>query len=241
MNILCLSDLHGNLPTNLPHAEPEDVVVIAGDVCPDLSYHAALNVELQRNWLLNTFAPWVNGLKQKMVVMTWGNHDWVGQFDRDITNVLTKEIAKGFAVLVDQQAEVEDPDTGRMIRFYGTPWTPTFGHWAFMETDSSLDEWFKRIPTNLDVLISHGPPYGHCDRTKEGRIVGSKSLAKHITRSKPQYVICGHIHEGRGMARFNGHTTVFNVSYVTRDMQPFTPRLADEYQQYEPLYRIIEL
>ncbi len=238
MNILCLSDLHGRLPTDLPDAKPEDVVVISGDVCPDFSYQIAMNVELQRNWLLNTFAPWVNGLQQKMVLMTWGNHDWVGQIDRDITDVLSKEITKGFAVLVDEQAEVEDADTGRMIQFYGTPWTPQFGYWAFMESDSTLNDIFKQIPTKLDVLITHGPPYAHCDRTYDSLLAGSRSLAKHIKRAKPQYVVCGHIHEGRGAARLNGHTTVYNVSYLSLGYKPYTVL---DLGGYEPLYRTIQI
>ncbi len=46
------------------------------------------------------------------------------------------------------------------------------------------------------VIMSHFPPYGtKCDYIGGGKHVGSKALSAHIRRSKPDIVLCSHIHE----------------------------------------------
>lgn len=68
------------------------------------------------------------------------------------------------------------------------------------------------------ILISHAPPYGILDKVSAkdvpnewiGRRGGSKILLKSIKNNPPNYVLCGHIHEGKGRAKI-GKTTVINA------------------------------
>lgn len=59
------------------------------------------------------------------------------------------------------------------------------------------------------VICSHNPPYGACDRVFLGKRVGSKSLWAFIEKRKPDLVLCGHIHEARGIENI-GSTIVLN-------------------------------
>ncbi len=60
------------------------------------------------------------------------------------------------------------------------------------------------------VVLSHAPPRnGKLDRTALLRHVGSTALRDFIAATQPSLVICGHIHEARGIER-RGPTTVVN-------------------------------
>lgn len=234
MKVLCTSDLHGRLPMDLP-LDGIDAVVIAGDVCPDVAQYRNTNAAIQIQWLGSHFANWVNTSVRRPVILTWGNHDAVGEFAS--REDLAKELAEAqypVHVLVDEPLTLTDFSADeRPVTFYGTPWSVRFGWWSFMAEDDELDALYAEIPTNLDMLISHGPPHAHGDRTVDGRFVGSHSLVSHIKRTTPRHVVCGHIHEGRGAYRLNGHTSVWNVSYVDERYRPYP---ADTKQ-----YRIITL
>ena len=59
------------------------------------------------------------------------------------------------------------------------------------------------------VLVSHPPPRGFVDRVHSGEHVGSHSVRRAIEEFRPPLVLCGHIHEARGIARL-GRTTIVN-------------------------------
>lgn len=59
------------------------------------------------------------------------------------------------------------------------------------------------------VVLSHAPPRGVCDRTRFFQHVGSTALRAFIERTQPALVLCGHIHEARGVDRI-GSTVVAN-------------------------------
>jgi len=60
------------------------------------------------------------------------------------------------------------------------------------------------------VVRAHAPPHGgKLDRTHFFQHVGSKALRAFIEETQPELVLCGHIHEGRGIEQL-GRTTVVN-------------------------------
>ncbi|HMK45466.1 MAG TPA: metallophosphoesterase [Methanocella sp.] len=67
--------------------------------------------------------------------------------------------------------------------------------------------------TGPAVLLSHAPPQGHVDEILGGIHVGSKSVAE----MAPKFiaVVCGHIHEARGISRI-GSTLVVNAGEASR-------------------------
>ena len=44
-------------------------------------------------------------------------------------------------------------------KIYGSPYTPEFCGWAFMEEREDLKLIWEKIPTDTDILITHGPPF----------------------------------------------------------------------------------
>jgi len=59
------------------------------------------------------------------------------------------------------------------------------------------------------VLVSHSPPRNtRADLTLQGEHVGSESIREFIVRKKPCLVVCGHIHEGRGIDEIDGTIVV---------------------------------
>jgi Icc-related predicted phosphoesterase len=58
---------------------------------------------------------------------------------------------------------------------------------------STVDHAAKRI------VVSHAPPFeSGVDRLWSGRPVGSRAVREHVERTRPDLVLSGHIHEGRG-------------------------------------------
>ena len=75
-------------------------------------------------------------------------------------------------------------------------------------------------PLDIDILVTHGPPWGHCDVTPYGNLnVGCELLMDRIIDVKPTLNIFGHIHEGYGVYT-NEDTTFVNASICTADYRP---------------------
>jgi len=87
-----------------------------------------------------------------------------------------------------------------------------------------LEKW-KKIPKNVDVLITHTPPFGILDKTKSGINAGCEDLLREIERIKPKVHIFGHIHDGYGMIEKNGIKYINAASWNRRSksMNPPPP------------------
>ena len=73
----------------------------------------------------------------------------------------------------------------------------------------------KKILDENSVLVSHVPPYGVQDKVFIGMHAGSMELREIIDKHKPQLVLCGHIHEDPGIAKYKD-TTIVNCSMGKR-------------------------
>ena len=99
------------------------------------------------------------------------------------------------------------------INFYGSPWTPAFCGWAFqLHNDYEDTEIWRKIPTDTDVLITHGPAFGALDQYEMttgdwSEHLGSKGLRDWIETNNPKLHICGHIHTGQGVLDGYGEVT----------------------------------
>jgi Icc-related predicted phosphoesterase len=190
--IVCISDTHGYAP-GLPEG---DVLVHAGDLTP----HGSTNH-------LRRAAEWISKQPFKYKIAIAGNHDW-GLYREDTRRVCEEFFrSEGINYLCDEGIELEG------LRFWGSPWVPEYGHWAFMRPENSPDvvAAYRKIPTGIDVLITHTPPYGILDRTDTGVEAGSKTLLTELVRIGPRVHVFGHIHEGHGQVfrYIGGHGTMF--------------------------------
>lgn len=215
MRLTLMSDLHGYLPPDVPEC---DMVLISGDICPTYNATDPKNeISLQKKWFFNFFIPWVNRLACKYVVFTWGNHDIIGQYEggfkNQTINIESKadnKLIKALYLLNDSGIELEG------IKIYGSPWSVTYkGKWAFNLPDEQLEYIWDKIPDNTDILLVHAPPHGVGDKTlNTGENAGSKTLLSRIQEINPTLVVCGHIHEGRGIYQINEKTTVINAAQL---------------------------
>lgn len=105
---------------------------------------------------------------------------------------------------------------------FGSPYSPRAGTWAFgyenQETDTDTSEeaeadstkpkaltaghLWSAIPLDTDIVITHTPPYTHCDESaSKRRAFGCEDLRRALWRVRPKLAVCGHVHEGRGAER----------------------------------------
>ena len=218
LNICAISDLHGYLPDNIRNS---DLLVIAGDVVP---LDIQTNMQASKEWFATVFNNWVDNLPVKDVIMIAGNHDFALERNvitseegiSEITSVLTSKCC----YLKDEIIEYE----GKHI--YGTPWCHLFGRWAFMTSDNSLEIIFKKIPENLDLLITHDAPYGCTDiclqdvSWNKHEHIGSKPLREAILEKNPLKVVHGHLHSTSHDWDTLGNSLVRNVSLVDEHYKP---------------------
>lgn len=61
-----------------------------------------------------------------------------------------------------------------------------------------------RLAEPGDVLVVHCPPRGTLDRTTLGIRAGSRAAAAAVERLRPRLVLCGHVHEARGVLERDG-------------------------------------
>lgn len=189
MKIVCISDTH---------KYEEDIELPEGDI---LVHSGDIDARTQTDLL--KFNHWLGSTNFKYRIFIPGNHDFIFQ-----NNFLfSKNLITNANVLCDSLVEIEG------VKFWGSPWTPRFGGWAFMlSRGNSLKEKWDVIPENIDVLITHGPPQGVLDSTSRDYNIGCWDLMRAVEKIKPKYHIFGHIHPGFGKSEKiweDGSKTIF--------------------------------
>jgi predicted phosphodiesterase len=84
------------------------------------------------------------------------------------------------------------------IKIWGSPITPTFGYgWAFnKDRGYNINQVWNKIPSDTDIVITHGPIYGYCDRSANtNQNVGCSELYHKLKEVQPHLHFSGHIHE----------------------------------------------
>lgn len=164
------------------------------------------------------FAYWVKGLPYRYKLVVPGNHErWVETYPAWMEDMLQES---GAELLIDKESVIDG------VKFYGTPWTPEFGRWAFMRKYRQMTELLKNVPADTDVLITHGQPYEVCDPGK----FGSRAIKDLLNRIQPKVHIFGHAHEGYGYEKYN-NTHCYNVSLCS----PSTPEYDNTYKLIHPI------
>lgn len=94
------------------------------------------------------------------------------------------------------------------LKIFGSPYTPWFFSWAYNVARSDLDAYWAAIPDDVDILLTHGPPKGILDVTRDWRSkqpihVGSLSLTRQVRdRIQPRIHAFGHLHDEEGIRNF---------------------------------------
>lgn len=203
MRIVCISDTHNhNQRVRVPDG---DVLVHAGDMTMS-----------GKTGEVRVALAWIGSLPHKHKVVVAGNHDWI--FQRQPREALAL-VPEGVAYLQDSEVMIDG------LRFYGSPWQPAFGYWAFnLPRGEQLRRVWAKIPDDTDVLVTHGPPYGvldECTCVVTGHIVpvGCRGLKEACERVQPKLHVFGHIHHQHGILKHSYGLSV-NASVCTDEYRP---------------------
>lgn len=224
MIIDCISDLHGELP----ELDCGDILIVAGDLTAS---HSAKEFKTFFDWLI------AQDYNHKIVI--GGNHDsylqktvMYGEISKDLGKQYDEDdnfIGYGYYYLCDSSVTIDG------YKIYGTPWTRTFeginpNCMAFtVDGEEMLSKKWEFIPDDVDILVTHSPPYLIGDLVERYRAepehVGSKSLGKKIKDSNIKLHVFGHIHAGYGETRLqrerDDHEFIFvNASIMNEDYDP---------------------
>lgn len=212
--IIAISDTHSfHHDVFLPEYQEGDILVHAGDI----THKGELSI-------LTNFSQWLHSLPYEKILVVAGNHDWcfVHQYHNS-KNILERDEGK-VIYLQDDVVEIGG------LKFYGSPYQPTFHNWAFnLDRGDIIERKWSIIPDDVDILITHGPAKGHVGgilRTvMSGRQMiedlGCQDLMDRIVDINPIYHICGHIHDGYGSFTSDLCDTRFiNASICTESYKP---------------------
>ena len=161
------------------------------------------------------FRSWLLEQDYKYIIIVAGNHERLFEDEPSFAEeMLTNN--SNITYLQDSSVVIEG------IKFYGSPYTPAFCNWAFqLHNDEEAKEKWNSIPTDTDVLITHGPAYGILDQITTpvmGDNLGCKELQKRIEEINPKVHICGHIHSSQGILDGYGEiTTHINAACLGED------------------------
>ena len=210
MRITFISDTHTkhrNCELDLPGG---DLLIHAGDFM-NSGYNPIEAIEFF-NWFDK-----INNYDHKIFIA--GNHDrWMENAPDEAKGILTGY--KTIDYLKDDWIIVGDDDPHsanvKTAKIYGSPWQPEFYNWAFnlpRNGEDLREKWFW-IPNDTDILVTHGPPWGHLDVTPYGNLnVGCELLRVRVDELKPKIHVFGHVHSGYGYY-YNGHTHFINASIL---------------------------
>lgn len=217
MKVTCLSDTHARHKYIDTRAFANtDILIHAGDFTGNGSAPQAI-----------AFLLWFESLPVKHKVFVAGNHDRA--CNSSTWSDLLTQYAPSCHYLYNSSVTING------YKIWGSPYSNTFGQWEFMHDDKDLAKIWRKIPTDTDIVVTHGPAYGNADRVEDvyGRDphVGSVSLSNKLAKlRKLKLHVTGHIHESAGIHLGIWPTvnaSICDLSYVPFN-QPISVHLEDK-------------
>lgn len=192
MKLTFISDTH-SLHHKLPKLGSGDVLVHCGDFTGRGTLEDTLD-----------FARYFSQQDFTHKIAIAGNHDKCFEDERQAKAEACLH-THSIIYLNDSGIEIDG------IHFWGSPIQPAFFDWAFQrERGTDIRRHWEMIPPNIDVLLTHGPPFGKLDLCSHGGRAGCEELLDVVTRLKPKVHAFGHIHEGYGVLEY-GETRFINA------------------------------
>lgn len=195
MKIVAIADMQGQSLSIDPSLIPlGDILLVAGDLT---TWGTVQELEDCNKWL--------GMLPHKHKLVIGGNHD----AELEETDWLGKRLFTNATYLENELVEIEG------LKIYASPVSEMNEYISFRAFANNQNELCRMIPEGLDILMTHGAPYGILDKVWDGENVGSKILTHTVEQVKPKIHIFGHIHESYG-------------TYVTRQTVYKNVALCDE-------------
>ena len=241
VRFLMVADIHTSGTDGLDPAEC-DAAIVAGDFIadtprlPDHEYRKALKND--------PFFAWCGKNPDLPVFLIPGNHDHVAESHPDwiewpgnIVRLLDGEGIEenGVGLAADGAFEFKG------LKLWGIPWSSSYSRRSgFLCPDDELLKKFDAMPSNLDVLVLHGPPMFDGSESapdkEAGRTdahFGNATIRAAVLAKKPRLAVCGHIHQGAHEPTKLGETIVVNVGRVEHKHDR-TPSYSPAYVAFNP-------
>lgn len=204
IRIVCIGDTHGqHAKLSVPDG---DVLIHAGDF---MAFG-------DRPKEIVSFNQWLGKQPHLHKVVIAGNHDLM--FERHPG--AARELLGNGIYLENSGVELLG------LKIWGSPVQPEFNSWAFnVARGPAIRRYWEMIPLNIDILVTHGPPFGVLDRADPSTAhLGCEELLNSIEEIRPRLHVFGHIHGGHGSSARNGirfvNASVVNEAYqVVHDPQ----------------------
>lgn len=210
---VCISDTHSRTDRDFV-IPPGDVLIHAGDLS-SWGHFPQLRKTLT----------WLQTFPHEYKVLIAGNHDlcldeeWIEdgpmsavagngiplkEHKQSVDYILSEPIRDaGIRYIRDETLKLA-LSNGRTWEIYGSPNTPRYAYGAFQYLPGpkgGADKIYAKIPSTTEVLMTHTPPYGSCDLSKDGKHAGCPTLQQKLASS--DLAACrlhafGHIHEANG-------------------------------------------
>ena len=147
----------------------------------------------RRASVLADFNSWLGDLPHRHKIVIPGNHD------RSLLDPANQKSITNAHLLINGGVEIEG------LKIWGSPVTQYANTPFGIGTSEEREKHWARIPPDLDVLITHGPPCRILDKAPGGEHhQGDKELFQAISRSPPAVHVFGHVHGAYGTHELMG-------------------------------------
>ncbi|MDC1175165.1 metallophosphatase domain-containing protein [Bacteriovoracaceae bacterium] len=177
------------------HSKHREIELGSGEVlchCGDITGDGELRT-------IKDFAEYFGQSDFKHKIVIAGNHDFCFENKNQEQEAIGYLEQNGIIYLNDSGVEIDG------VKFWGSPIQPWFFDWAFnRQRGEDIKKHWDLIPTDTDVLLTHGPPSNILDLCKSGQRVGCEELLIKVREVRPKIHAFGHIHESYGKLEFEG-------------------------------------
>ena len=177
LTILAISDTHElHREIDVPRG---DLLIHAGDFTM-FSKSAAAILD---------FNDWLGELPHRWKVCVPGNHEFFLE-----AHPSRRRLISNATLLINKGIEVVG------LKIWGSPTTPLYGGAFGMNSPDDRMKLWARISGDVDILLTHAPPYGILDQSLgTANHAGCPQLLDAVQRLKPKLHIFGHAHGVHGV------------------------------------------
>ena len=187
---------HFSLLVRETRPETGDILIHAGD----------FTMFSQRAAAILDFNDRLGELPHRWKIFIPGNHEFFLEADPSRRKLLSNAI-----VLINESVEIMG------LKIWGSPTTLLLGAAFGVSSPADRTSLYAKIPGDVDILVTHGPPYGILDRSPGAlHHAGCPQLLEAVTRLKPKLHVFGHVHGAHGMVSTED-TLFVNAALLGRD------------------------